>query len=88
MTLCSEPSSPHWQKACHLEWLQNRRSLPVPTLQQALFAQLEPARSAGAALHAVGSFTGLAGVVAGHTPAAVLVSVVAFWAAFNTGHVC
>lgn len=65
-----------------------RRSLPLPTLQQALFAQLEPARSAGVALHAVGSFTGPAGVMAGHTPVAVLVSVVAFWAAFNTGRVC
>lgn len=61
--------------------------ISVPTLQQALCAQLEPARSAGAALHAVGSFTGFTGVVAGHTPAAVLVSVVAFWAAFNTGRV-
>lgn len=61
--------------------------ISVPTLQQALFAQLEPARSAGVALHAVGSFTGPAGVMAGHTPVAVLVSVVAFWAAFNTGRV-
>lgn len=65
-----------------------RRSLPVPALQQALFAQLEPARSAGVALHAVRSFTGPARAVAGHTAVAVLVSVVAFWAAFHTRRVC
>lgn len=68
---------------CRMRW-----SLPVPALQQALFAQLEPARSAGAALHAVWSFTGPAGAVAEHTPVAVLVSVVSFRAAFHTGRVC
>jgi hypothetical protein len=77
----------------YLEWLQiswgeGAETLPVPALDQALFAQLEPARSAGKALHAVSSFTGPARDVAGHTPVAVLISVVALWAVFHAGRVC
>lgn len=62
--------------------------IPIPALQQALRAQLKPARSAGEALHAVWSFTGPARAVAEHTLSAVLVSVVALRALFHTGRVC
>jgi hypothetical protein len=72
------------------KWLKENvlNSLPIPALQQALLAQLKPARSAGEALHAVWSFAGPARAVAEHTLLAVLVSVVALWALFHTGCIC
>lgn len=87
---CSEPYFRRRQTACHLEWLKDNvlNSLPIPALQQALLAQLKPARSAGEALHAVWSFAGPARAVAEHTLLAVLVSMVALWALFHTGRVC
>lgn len=54
-------------------------------LGQALLSQLEPAWLAGEALHAVSSFTCPTRAVAGGTPVAVLISVVAFGAVLHAG---
>lgn len=63
-------------------------NLPFPALGQALLSQLEPARLAGEALCAVSPFTCLTGAVAGVTPVAVFISVVALGAVLHTGCVC
>ena len=62
--------------------------LPFSALGQALLSQLEPAWLAGEALHAVLSFTCPTRAVAGATPVAVLISVVAFRAVLHAGCVC
>lgn len=61
---------------------------PFPALGQALLSQLKPAQPAGEALHAVSTFTGPAGAVAGGTPVAVLIGVVALGAVLHAGRVC
>lgn len=58
--------------------------IPFPALEQAFIFQLEPTRSAGAALHTVSPVTGLTRDVAGCTQVAVP-GVVALWAVFHTG---
>lgn len=58
--------------------------ISFPALGQALFSQLEPAWSAGEALHAVSSFTCAAGAVAGGTLVAVLICIVALRAVLHT----
>lgn len=56
-------------------------------LEQALLSQLEPAWLAGEALHAVSPFTCPTRAVAGGTPVAVLISIVALRAIFHTGRI-
>lgn len=63
-------------------------NLPFPALGQALLSQLEPARSAGKALHAVSPFTCPARAVAGGTLVAVLISIVALGAVLHTSCIC
>lgn len=62
--------------------------LPFPALEQALSAQLEPACSAGEALHAVCPFAGPARAVAWGAAVSVLIGEVALWTAVHAGGVC
>lgn len=63
-------------------------TLPFPALRQALLSQLEPARLAGEALCAASPFTCPTRAVAGGTPVAVLISIVALRAVLHAGCVC
>lgn len=63
-------------------------TLPFSALGQTLLSQLEPPWLAGEALHAVSPFTCPTRAVAGGTPVAVLISIVALGAVLHAGRVC